>query len=171
MTNTQQILSEFERLPTSAIILSHDKINQAVQISSLINNTTQRWQTYLNALALFAFEKWLEERNNLLTINPEQCTLLQPAIANAIAAVDKLQVGEFKLCLIATGSLTDEVVTLPRPVVDLPEFVSHFYVLVEVLEEQECAVIRGFLSYQQLTERLANANLIPLDWTYQLPLT
>ncbi len=170
MTNTQQILSEFERLPTAAIILSPDKINQAVEISSLINNTSQQWQNYLNALALFAFEKWLEERD-MLTINREDCTLLQPAIANAIAAVDKLQVGEFKLCLIATGSLTDEVVTLPRPVVDLPEFVCHFYVLVEVLEEQECAVILGFLSYQQLTERLANANLLPSDWTYQLPLT
>lgn len=170
--NTQQMLFDFERLPTSAIILSPDEINQAVELSSQINNSTHQWQTYLNALALFAFEQWLEERDDSLTINREKCTVLQPAIANAISTVSNLQVGEFKLCLIATGSLTYEEITLPRAVVDLPEYLTHFYVLVEVLEEQESAVFQGFLSYQQLTERLANANLVPQeDWTYQLPLT
>ena len=171
-TNTQQILFDFERLPTSAIIFSPDEINQAVEFSSQIHNSTHQWQTYLNALALFAFEKWLEERDDSLTINREQCTVLQPAIANAISTVSNLQVGEFKLCLIATGSLTSEEITLPRAVVDLPEYIPHFYVLIEVLEEQESAGFQGFLSYQQLTERLANVNLVPQeDWTYQLPLT
>ncbi|MBR8835341.1 MAG: DUF1822 family protein [Stigonema ocellatum SAG 48.90 = DSM 106950] len=171
-THTQEMLFDFELLPTSAILLSTDEINQAVEFSSQINNSAYQWQTYLNALALFAFEQWLEARDDSFTINREKCTVLQPAIANAICAVSNLQVGEFKLCLIATGSLTDEEVSLPRAVVELPEYVPHFYVLVEVLEEQESAVVQGFLSYQQLTERLANVNLLPQeDWTYQLPLT
>ncbi|MBD2771957.1 DUF1822 family protein [Iningainema tapete] len=170
--NPQQMFFDFERLPTSAIILSPDEINQAVEFSSQINNSTYQWQTYLNVLALFAFEQWLKERDNSLSINREQCTVFQPAIANAISTVSNLQVGEFKLCLIATGSLTDEEVLITRAVVDLPEYLTHFYVLVEVLEEQECAVVQGFLSYQQLTERLVNVNLVPQeDWTYQLPLT
>jgi len=163
---------DLERLPTTAIILSPEAINQAVEISSQIKNTFQQWQTYLNGLALFAFEQWLQERDDSFTISREQCTLLQPAIANVLPVVDKLEVNEFKLCLIAIGSLTDEEVTLPKVVVDLPEYVPHFYVLVEVLEEVEYVVIRGFLTYQQLTERLAKANLLPeSDWTYQLPLT
>lgn len=171
-TKTQPILFDFERLPTSAIIFSPDEINQAVEISSQIKNSDVQWQTYLNALALFAFEQWLEARDNSLTMNRSQCTVLQPAIANSISAVSNLQVGEFKLCLIATGSLTDEEVTLPRAVVDLPEYIPHFYVLIEVLEEPEIAVIQAFFSYQLLTERLANVNLVPQeDWTYQLPLT
>lgn len=163
---------DFERLPTTAIILSPEAINQAVEISSQIKNTFQQWQTYLNGLALFAFEQWLQERDDSFTISREQCTLLQPAIANVLPVVDKLEVNEFKLCLIAIGSLTDEEVTLPKVVVDLPEYVPHFYVLVEVLEEVEYVVIRGFLTYQQLTEKLVKANLLPeSDWTYQLPLT
>ncbi|MEI2579165.1 DUF1822 family protein [Scytonema sp. PRP1] len=171
-SNTHQMWLDLEVLPTEAITLSPNEIHQAVELGRQIPHESRQWQTYLHALALFAFEKWLEERADSLTINREQCTIFKPAIANAIAAVANLQVGKFKLCLIATGSLTDEEVTLPRPVVDLPEFVPHFYVLVEVLEEQESAVVYGFLSYQELTERLANANLAPEeDWTYQLPLT
>lgn len=81
-----------------------------------------------------------------------------------------LQVGEFKLCLIPTASLTDLQVTLPKIVVDLPQYVPHFYVLVEVLEEQESAVISGFISYQELIKNQARANLqSESDWTYQIP--
>jgi hypothetical protein len=74
--------------------------------------------------------------------------------------------------VISTGSLLDEEVTLPRAIVDLPEFVPHFYVLVEVQEEQETAVVHSFLSYEQLVNRRASVNLeADADWTYQLPLT
>ncbi|MDF5716309.1 MAG: DUF1822 family protein [Rhizonema sp. NSF051] len=171
-TNPQPLWFDFERLPTLAIPLSPEQINQAVQISYQIINPNQQWQTYLNSLAFFAFKEWLEERETSLTLNQERCPLFQPAVANAVSAVSNLQVGEFKICLIATGSLTDEEVTFPRAVINLPEFTPHFYILVEVLEEQEYAIVQKFLSYQQLTERLANSHLVPEDdWTYQLPLT
>ena len=85
---------------------------------------------------------------------------MQPPLANAIAAVANLQVGAFKLCLIPTGSLADLEVTLSKIVVDLPEYVPDFYVLVEVLEEQESAVISGFISYQQLRENQLAEHLV-----------
>ena len=171
-TNPQPLWFDFEQLPTSATPLSPEQINQAVQLSRQIINPNQQWQTYLNSLALFAFKEWLEARETSLTLNQERCPLFQPAIANVIPAVSNLQVGEFKLCLIATSSLTDEEVTFPRAVINLPEFIPHFYILVEVLEEQEYTIVQRFLSYQQLIERLATSNLVPEeDWTYQLPLT
>ncbi|MEH1765581.1 MAG: DUF1822 family protein [Nostoc sp.] len=170
--NAPQMRLDFESLPTAAITLSSNQINQAVELSQQIPSTSRQWQTYIHALALFAFEQWLEERADSLTINREQCTVLQPPLANAIAAVVNLQVGEFKLCLIPTGSLTDLEVTLTKVVVDLPEYVPHFYVLVEVLEEQESAVISGFISYQKLIENQVRANLqSESDWTYQIPLS
>jgi hypothetical protein len=88
----------------------------------------KQWQVYLNCLALSAFETWLDERAESLKIHSDKCTILQPALANFINAVANLQVGEFKVCLIATGSLSDEMVSFPRVVVDLPEFIPHFYV-------------------------------------------
>ncbi len=171
-TYTTETWLDFEVLPTQAIDLSPESIDQALELSAQIPNEQRQWQTYLNVLALCGFEQWLESRATELIINRAQCSVLQPPIANAIASVCNLKLNEFKLCLIATGSLTDEEVTLPRAVVDLPEFIPHFYVLVEVQEEQETAVVSGFLSYDQLVNRRATVDLqTDEDWTYQLPLT
>jgi hypothetical protein len=171
-SNTTQLNLDFEVLDTAAIPFSDEQINQAVELSNTIRNSSRQWQTYINALALFAFEQWLKERDDSLTINREHCTVLQPPLANAIASVANLQVGDFKLCLISTSSLSDVEVPLSKIVVDLPEYVPHFYVLIEVLEEQESAVISSFLSYQQLIENQVRGNLqAEEDWTYQIPLS
>ncbi len=172
MNSTTSIWLDFEDISTEAVELSTEMIDQAVELSSNILNEQRQWQTYLNALALFGFEEWLEQRATELSINREQCSLMQPAAANAIEAVCNLTVNDFKLCLIATGSLSDEEVTLPRGIVDLPEFVPHFYVLVEVQEEHSIATVQAFLSHEQFTSRRATVNLeADEDWTYQVPLT
>ncbi|HEY9675337.1 MAG TPA: DUF1822 family protein [Waterburya sp.] len=176
MTNSPNRIAElwldYEVLPTEAINLSPAIINQAVKLSSKIPHEERKWQTYLNVLALGGFEEWLESRATDLMINREQCSVLHPATANVMNAVSNLQVGEFKLCLIAQGSLTDEEISVPRAVVDLPEYVPHFYVLVDVQEEQETATVQSFLSYQHLKNRLSRVNLMAdEDWTYQLPLS
>lgn len=170
--NTPQMRLDFESLPTAAITLSGEQITQAVEVSSKIKNSSQQWQTYIHTLALCAFEEWLASRTNSLTINRERCTILQPALAKAIAAVANLQVGKFKICLITTGSLTDDQMYLPQAVVDLPEYIPHFYVWVEVLEEEDAALISGFLSYQQLREHQTRVNLqSSADWNYQIPVS
>ncbi|AFZ01483.1 DUF1822 family protein [Calothrix sp. PCC 6303] len=168
---------DFDDLPTSAIILSDDDIDRAAEISERLSsrklripNRLKEWQVYLNCLALSAFETWLDERAESLTINSDKCTILQPALANFINAVANLQVGEFKVCLIATGSLNDEMVSLPRVIIDLPEFIPHFYVLVEVLEERQSANVYAFLSYQELLER-QNLMSLQSDGNYQLPIS
>ncbi|AFZ01275.1 DUF1822 family protein [Calothrix sp. PCC 6303] len=161
---------DFDDLPTSAIILSDDDIDRAAVRSDRIPNRLKQWQVYLNCLALSAFETWLDERAESLTINSDKCTILQPALANFINGVANLQVGEFKVCLIATGSLNDEMVSLPRVIIDLPEFIPHFYVLVEVLEERQSANVYAFLSYQELLER-QNLTSLQSDSNYQLPIS
>jgi hypothetical protein len=161
---------DFDDLPTSAIILSDDDIDRAAEISDRIPNRLKQWQVYLNGLALSAFETWLDERAESLRINLDKCTILQPALANFINGVANLQVGEFKVCLIATGSLNDEMVSLPRVIIDLPEFIPHFYVLVEVLEERQSANVYAFLSYQELLER-QNLTSLQSDGNYQLPIS
>ncbi len=169
LISTNHTLLDYETLPTETIDLSPDFIHQSVEISTQIPNEELQWQTYLNALAMFSFEEWLGTRAIDLNIHRDE-QVLQPATVNAIPAFCHLQVNDFKVCLLATGSLTDEEVTVPRSIVDLPEFIPHLYVLVEVQEEQEVAVISGFLSYNQLVKQRANVNLqADEDWTYQLP--
>src|SRR5574338_137336 len=157
-TNNLQMRLDFEVLPTAAITLNTAQIIHAVEISSRIKNLSKQWQVYLYALALIAFEEWISERSDVLSVNSEKSTLFQPGLATAIAAIANLEVGKFKLCLLTTDSLTDNQVILPRVVVDLPDYVPHFYVLVEVLEEQDAANILGVLPYQQLIEHQLTAN-------------
>ena len=163
---------EFEQLPPEAIPLSQSQINQAIDFSNQLRDESKQWQTYLNALSLSAFETWLESRGNYFNINREESTLSQPRFANVIPIVANLKVNEFKLCLITTGSFIDEQVSIPRAVIDVPEYIPHFYVLVEVIEEEEKAIIQGFISYQELSARQQSVNLEPdTDWIYELPLS
>ncbi len=172
LNSTNPVLLDFETCSEEAITFSSEAINEAIKLSTQIPNEQRQWQRYLNALAFFGIKKWLEERASEITFNQEECSLFQPAFSNLIEGVFNLNINDFKVCLIAQGSLTDEEVTLPRAVIDLPEFIAHFYLLVEVQEEQETASVRGFLSYNQLQNRRKKVDLkADEDWTYQLPFT
>lgn len=168
MTNLTDDYVEFET-ELEIIPLELEQSQQALEISQTLRNEFRRWQLYLQALALQAFEEWLQKREPGILINPEKSSVFQPSHANVIDAVYNLRVGEFKVCLIPTISLTSEEVTVPRAVVDLPEFIAHFYVVIGIEEELEIAVIRGFLRYDQLINY--QSELQPeVDWNYHLPL-
>lgn len=170
-SNYTDILIDFEALPVEAIAIDPDRIDTAVQLSSRIPNEARQWQTYLNALALFGFEQWLSERTAEIAVNKENCSVLQPQYANAIDAVCNLKVGEFKLCLLTIGTVIDDIVNLPKVAIDIPEYTAHFYVVLEVQEEQEQATIRGFLRHEQLLELQQSVNLqADQNWIYELPL-
>jgi hypothetical protein len=126
-----------------------------------LTNYNHSWQIYLNTLALLGFEVWLRDR---LTDKP---------ISRDISSTKthgNLKVGEFKFCAIATEHLLGEIVNIPQELIKNPEYKAHFYVLVEVLEEAEEVVIRGFLAYNQLVEIKNNLDLPINDGCYQIPL-
>jgi Protein of unknown function (DUF1822) len=162
---------EFERLPTESITLDSLDINQAVELSNNIPDEDRTWETYINALGLFTFKRWLEERDSNLQVNWEKSTIAKPSLANVIPTVTNLEVGNFKVALITIGSLFDEQIPLSRLAVESPECISHFYILVEVLEEHERGIVRGFITYPQLIENLAKQTILKPDWTYRIPLT
>ena len=98
-------------------------------------NHQNSWQIYLNTLALLGLEVWLQKRlrNKVITRD-----------ISRISTAGNLKVDEFKFCTIATENLLSEVIKISKI------NVAHFYVLIEVLEEEEQVVIRGFLSHNQL---------------------
>ena len=167
--DSKSLLLDFEALPVEVFPLEPEQIEQAVKLSNQIVNEQRQWQAYNHALALFAFESWLHWRAPELVINSDNCSLWQPSYANVIDGVFNLEVGQFKLCLLARGTMGDELVTAPRAVVDLPEYAAHFYVVVNVLEEQETATVEGFISYDELLKYKQRGNLQPEpDWSYEL---
>jgi hypothetical protein len=150
--------------------LDSAQIEQAHRLSQIAASEAQRWQTYLNAIGLFGFEQWLAERSTL-SVNLAHCSLLQPGYAVLLSAVTQVQVGAFRICLIAVEG-NPEQIELPRAVVELPEFMAHFYVVTEVWEELQMVKLWGFLRHDQLATLQQNGALpINPDWTVALPLS
>jgi len=172
LTNTLENLLDFNPVSTESIHLSLDKIEQAIQISNQIPNESRQWQTYLNALALFGFEEWLEQRGTDLTISFDNSSIFNPIISNSIPAVCHLSINQFQVCLITTDGFIDEEISIPRSVVDLPDFKHHLYVVMEVKEELETVEIYGLISYADLIRSKTQFNLLAdQDWNYQIPLS
>ncbi|MDY6899596.1 MAG: DUF1822 family protein [Cyanobacteriota bacterium] len=134
----------------------------ARKIISSVTADNDSWQTYLNTLALLAFEEWLKERLPNKVISRD---------TSFIQAAGNLKIDDFKICAIAIEHLLDEVVGIPQAVVDKPELAAHFYVVLEVLEEEEEVIVKGFLPYKQLIEMKSNFKLSVDEGCYQIPLS
>ncbi len=161
MLNAQANSTDLRLLLPEVILLESEHFEQARAISDRVTNEAQRWQTYLNVLGQLGFEQWLSSRSPQQPINRD---------TNVTGTVSYLKVGEFKVCLIATENLLDEEVNLPTDVIETPELAAHFYVAVEVLEEQEEVIIRGFGRYDKLANYISRVKLQPRDDIYRLPL-
>ncbi|BAZ39327.1 hypothetical protein NIES4101_52790 [Calothrix sp. NIES-4101] len=144
-------------------------LQQAANLSQSIHQPEQRWQVYLCALGALGFAQWLQERDSHLTININQASIWQPAYANLVAAACKIQVGNFQVCLVTANKFNNQH-SFPFAVFDVPELVAHFYVLMQVDEEQNQVAISGFINYEQYLQYQNSAHPeIESDWTYTLP--
>ena len=163
MLSSEKYSTDLRLLLPEVIWLEPEHFQQARKMSNQVRSEAQQWKTYLNTLGLSAFQEWLRERMPEQPINRE---------TNLIEPICQLKVGEFKLGVIATEHILDEVVHVPQAAIDRPDEAAHFYVVLEVAEEQEEAIIRGCLRYDELVNYRSKVNLqLSQDSCYQLPLS
>lgn len=142
MITTNQT-SEFRLLLPETIWLEPEQYEQAKRMSNAEISESQRWQSYLNALALLGFEAWLKQRLRNTIVD---------RIFNAQTQMCQLQVKNFRIGIIASEHVLDEIISVPNHRTEPPDF----YVALEILEEQEEAIVRGSLSHAQLIEHCRN---------------
>lgn len=157
-------------MPLEVIELEPEDFEQAAAINDKVTDEALRWQNYQNALALIGFEKWLKQRKPELQVDKSQCSILQSPSVN-IDAVCNLKVNDLIVCLINANDLTEEFVPITKTAIDSPEFAAHFYVLTEVLEEQEQVNINGFVRYDQLNNYRESVTQTSSSRYYKLPLS
>jgi Protein of unknown function (DUF1822) len=153
-------------LSPETIWLEPEQIAQAKVLSNLISDApipeAQRWQRYLNALAMLGFEQWLAARL------PEQAIIrLSPLLDSVVY----LEVSGFRFCLITVEHVLDERISIPQAVVERSDLVSDFYVVQEVSEEQELITMRGFCHYDELIQYRDRQACAIQDECYLLPLS
>ena len=167
---TNPVLTNWNVSRIEAIELEPEDFDRAGELSDRIADEAKQWQAYLNLLALFSLEKWLIECN--------QEFIIQRDIDRNSEETIFLTVGQFRLYSIASEDFLDRAVSIPQSAINNSEYAAHFYVAIEILEERQQAIIRGFLRYDKLTayqqaERLQvnpeNCYLIPItQWETQL---
>jgi Protein of unknown function (DUF1822) len=162
------IAKDFRLLLAETICLEAEHFALANQTSSLETaNAENAWQVYLNTLALLALEIWLNDRFSHI-IDPAKRPIERDMSKIAIAG--SLKLCDYKFCAISTEHLSNEIVSIPQEVIR-PDLAPHFYVLLEVLEEEEEVIIRGFLPHNELI-RVQNDLQLPVDnGCYQIPLS
>jgi hypothetical protein len=122
---------------------SHSEIDQAIDQSETHMSEAQKWQAYLNELALLSLCEWLKSRS------PQ----LKPKIQRHLyrPAQSYLQVNSFRIHVSTLGCLLDDAIAIPKSVISdsLP---PDFYVLVEVYEEVQRSHLFGFLHHNQVRQ-------------------
>lgn len=156
-------LTDVRLLLPEIIWLESEHFDRASAISDRLTDEAKQWQTYLNVLAQLSFAQWLRERI------PKKSIDCQPA---AIEEGSYLEVGEFKIYLIALESLLDETVPIAPANIFNPTLAAHFYTVLEVSEEEEQVTIRGCLRYDELDNYLRRQEISASeDGMYYLPLS
>jgi hypothetical protein len=169
---------DWDLLSETGIDLFPEQIDRAIQLSYQVSiaapideSQDLEWQVYLNALALFGVEQWLEEWAPELGFDTSQCSLFQPNTHRFHNTITHVQVGQFDLCLIVTIDRGDPTIAIPKIILNTTTQTTSFYVLVELLEEQMQAMVYGYLPHEQLVsqrDRLEGRSVSEMD--YAVPL-
>ena len=122
------LMDDFESSISEAIALEPSKLQAAANLSDRVNDRSQQWQAYFNALALFAFESWLQDRAPDVRCDRQNASVFNRSQAGAIAATYGLTVNQFRVCLIPIDSEPSKSVSLNRILIETSEFAPHFYV-------------------------------------------
>lgn len=164
MTNTfDDILPIVKFLNADAIPLTSEHLDQAVTASQRGQNPDEQWQFYLQALAIEGMQEWLHMRVPNLPMIRSARDVSWGVSTRGIW--EQLQVGQFRVNLLITDALESREVALPEAVLTHPNGIAHFYVLVEVMEEEEQVTIGPYLRHDQLIQQ---AELLATDGLYWL---
>jgi Protein of unknown function (DUF1822) len=163
---------EFGAALPEVLLLEPHHFAQARELSRRGPSEVLQQQDYANALAFVGFNEWLDKKmiDPVSQAGPSAVAL---PVANFTAGVCYFKVGEFKLCLVTGEYVSNETVYVPQTTIFKPELAAHFYIALEISQEEEQAILRGVLQYDQLTQYLRQEDRIPmptLEGFYPIPL-
>ncbi|MEO0432030.1 MAG: DUF1822 family protein [Cyanobacteria bacterium J06656_5] len=150
-------IQQFDVIPlsTDTVMLSTASTQWATDICQDIPDGDSQWQTFLRALAVAGAQQWLDAAG-LVSTYPKNI---------APAPEVNLTVGDYRLCVLPMGGLSDDTVRISAAVVG--EQAAHLYVLVDVQEEVDQVRVVTGLRHDQLRQLLPDSTAqgydIPLE--------
>ena len=150
-------IQQFDVIPlsTDTVMLSTASTQWATDICQDIPDGDSQWQTFLRALAVAGAQQWLDAAG-LVSTYPKNI---------APAPEVNLTVGDYRLCVLPMGGLSDDTVRISAAAVG--EQAAHLYVLVDVQEEVDQVRVVTGLRHDQLRQLLPDSTAqgydIPLE--------
>jgi hypothetical protein len=163
-------INHFRLLQPETIDLERAFFEKARQESAVAIEESQQWQLYLNVLARVGFTQWLSLALDDPNFLPDRdvITLDSPSSSEVVSLC---QVGDFRFCLLTVEHILNETVTVPQSMLYNLPCIPHFYIVLEILEEQDQIIFRGFLRYDQFLNHLEEKRYHPLHGLYNLALS
>ena len=158
----QNATKDFTFALSEVIALECDDFERAMVLSNPIPEEEKQWQTYLNALSLLGLERWFNERLSSGKINQN--------LDSSREKMGSFKLGNFTIGIIAVEQVLDEVVSFPKDIFLQPELLADFYVVAEVMEEEEEILVRNSISQEKLLRLTRNYNLPASQNDYLIPL-
>lgn len=142
-------------LSSDTVSLTEADLNCAVELAKHAPTEPQQWQTYLNVMARLGVETWLHQRAPELQMN--HFHFHSPT--QSVDAVCQLQVGKFRLYLLATDDLNAIEIPISEAII-ASSFTPHLCVLVEVLDELGQIQVHSAIQRAQLIQQVRS---LPLE--------
>ncbi|KST69417.1 DUF1822 family protein [Mastigocoleus testarum] len=141
------------------IPLQSKYFDKARKISEKVTGERNQWKTYLSAIALFAFEEYLQELIPDIQFDINDVSIFQLQHQNLTDTVCNTQLSNFKLCLITTDNLVDDWITVPEKIINSPKLAGHLYVLLEIMEAEKQLIIHGFMYRDEILKYQESVNI------------
>lgn len=112
------------------------------------SNDEARWNAYLNCLSLNLLITWFQEGDELQPI-------VLPA-RNDLSSIWEfvngaaIQIGEMRLVLIPSDNIDTEEFCVPAEWIDIPSWLAHYYLAVQVNFDDRWLRVWGYATHQQL---------------------
>ncbi|MGB3308727.1 MAG: DUF1822 family protein [Nodosilinea sp.] len=153
---------EFEPWRSSTVTLPATAIDWAVQVCQQEPDAAQQWPTFLRAMAVQGLQQWLEAGAQDIALYYDRNRPPNPAVTCGV--------NDFRLAVVAQGSLSDEVVTISQSSLEDAANFAHLYVLAEVQEEADQVTILAGLRRDRLLAHQRQGELVAqADGTYRVP--
>jgi hypothetical protein len=161
----------FDFTTQEIVELDSNDYQRAKENSDRIQGQDKQWDAYINTLALLGFEKWLHSRRPEVSVLTHDSTIWEPYFTQIMPSISQVNVEHLTLCLVGVEGIENNI-NIPIAMLDLPNWYSDFYVIIEVLEEQGNVIIQRFIRADKLTKYRDVSPLTSLpDWSYQVPIS
>ena len=152
-------------LEKTIIFLKRRYFDKAREISQKVTGERNQWKTYLSAIALFAFEEWLQELVTDIKIDINNASIFQTQYQSLTDTICNIQISNLKLCLITIDNLVDDWITVPENIIYSPELGAHLYVLLEIMEDEGKLIVHGFMHRDEILKYQKSVNLTGTNLT------